>query len=131
MRERRTLTVHALTVCVPPPPPVIRPQVMSGNGTVAVEVLEALRTLGGGAAPDAATVYCCCGGGGMISGIAAYLKVHAPAWLVVGCQPDASPVMSVSVNAGRVVHMESLPTLSDGSAGGLEDGACPLQHGVR
>lgn len=99
--------------------------VMSGNGTIAVEILETLvRVRGAAVANDAVTVYCCVGGGGMVSGVAAYLHVHAPAWQVVGCQPAASAVMAESVKAGRVVHIESFPTLSDGSAGGLEDGAC-------
>src|SRR5712691_8607101 len=59
----------------------------------------------------------------MISGIAEYLKavfLHAE---VIGCSPENSPVMAKSVQAGHILEMESLPTLSDGTAGGIEQDA--------
>ena len=39
---------------------------------------------------------------------------------VIGCSPVASKVMHESVAAGRIIEEESFPTLSDGTAGGLE-----------
>ena len=39
------------------------------------------------------------------------------------CQPAASAVMTESVKAGRIVDIPSEPTLSDGTAGGIEAGA--------
>jgi threonine dehydratase len=42
---------------------------------------------------------------------------------IVGCQPERSPVMARSAEAGRLVELESGPTLSDGTAGGIEPGA--------
>jgi threonine dehydratase len=66
-------------------------------------------------------VYITVGGGGLISGIAAYLKIHRPNIEIIGCQPARSREMSLSVRAGRVVDdPEAGPTLSDGSAGPLE-----------
>ena len=66
------------------------------------------------------------GGGGLVSGIGAYLKAVSPATTVIGCQPAHSPIMYRSVRAGRVVEQESLPTLSDGTAGGIEPDAITL-----
>jgi hypothetical protein len=48
---------------------------------------------------------------------------------VVGCQPRASKVMYESVRAGKQIHEESAPTLSDGTAGGLEEGTVSLRVG--
>jgi threonine dehydratase len=63
------------------------------------------------------------GGGGLISGIAGYLKAVDPSVEVIGCQPINSCVMYESIKAGEIVDIESLPTLSDGTAGGIESGS--------
>ena len=63
------------------------------------------------------------GGGGLISGIAGYLKSLDEKIEIVGCQPLNSAVMAESIHAGEIVEMESQPTLSDGSAGGIEKGS--------
>ena len=86
--------------------------VVRGQGTIGVEMAEQGGTL------DA--VYVAVGGGGLIGGIAAYLKRVMPAARVVGALPANSPVMAESVKAGRIVARESFPTLSDGTAGGIE-----------
>ena len=59
----------------------------------------------------------------MISGIAGYLKSVQPQVQVVGCSPENSQVMIQSVKAGKILDIPSLPTLSDGTAGGVEEGA--------
>lgn len=94
---------------------------MAGNGTIAIEILDAIAHASG-RLPEKGTVYLTVGGGGMCAGVAAAVAARAPGWEVVGCQPQASAVMYRSVQEGKVVHIESFPTLSDGSAGGLEDG---------
>jgi len=91
------------------------PQVVGGQGTVAVELASQLETI------DA--VFVSLGGGGLISGIAGYLKTEHPGVRVVGCSPCNSMVMIESVRAGRILDLPSLPTLSDGTAGGVEAGA--------
>lgn len=53
------------------------------------------------------------------AGVASVLKAVQPAVEVVGCQPRASHVMQQCVAAGQVVPAPSLPTLSEGTAGGL------------
>lgn len=90
------------------------PQVIGGQGTIAVEVARQLGRID--------VVLASVGGGGMISGIAGYLKPMSHV-RVVGCWPENSPVMAASIEAGRIVEMESRPTLSDGTAGGVEPGA--------
>ena len=56
---------------------------------------------------------------------------------MIGCQPVNSPVMKLSVEAGKIVEFDSKATLSDGSAGGVEEQArgrherYPGAHGYR
>jgi threonine dehydratase len=87
-------------------------QVVGGQGTVGVELAHQCETLD--------IVLVPVGGGGLISGVGGYLKSIRPGIQVIGCQPERSPVMAASVKAGRILDMESGPTLSDGTAGGME-----------
>ena len=87
-------------------------EVVAGQGTVGVEILEQL--------PEVEVAFIAVGGGGLIGGVGSVLKDHDPGILVIGCQPLASPVMSRSVEAGRILDLPSEPTLSDGTAGGIE-----------
>lgn len=86
--------------------------VMAGQGTLAPEILEQL--------PEVNHILVPVGGGGLIGGIAGYLQYEAPEIEVIGCQPENSAVMYESVKAGRVLDLPSSPTLSDGTAGGVE-----------
>jgi threonine dehydratase len=86
--------------------------VVAGQGTVAVELRRQLEDIG--------TVIVAVGGGGLIGGIAADLKHHLPEVRIVGAQPTNSRVMMDSVRAGHVLDLPSLPTFSDGTAGGIE-----------
>ncbi len=62
------------------------------------------------------------GGGGLVSGIASWIKEHQPHAQIIGCQPVNSPEMYLSILAGHVVPApEAKSTLSDGSAGPLEE----------
>ncbi|MCZ6597586.1 MAG: threonine/serine dehydratase [Planctomycetota bacterium] len=94
------------------------PAVVGGQGTIGVELA---RQTGPGNRID--VVFVALGGGGLISGIAGWLKARDPAIELVGCSPEASPIMAESLRAGRIVFRDSLPTLSDGTAGGIEEGA--------
>jgi threonine dehydratase len=86
--------------------------VIAGQGTCGVEIARQLSQV------DA--VFVAVGGGGLISGIGTFLKSVNPAVDVVSCQPANSPVMTESVKAGRILDLPSEPTLSDGTAGGIE-----------
>ena len=91
------------------------PLVVAGQGTIAVELLQQL--------PDLDAVFVSVGGGGLIGGIGSYLKSVRPAARVFGCSPENSQVMAKSVQAGKLLDLPSLPTLSDGTAGGVEAGS--------
>ncbi len=86
--------------------------IIAGQATVGLEVLAEIDR------PDAVLVPV--GGGGLISGIGGVLKHTSPTTQVIGCQPENSAVMYHSVVAGKILDMPSKPTLSDGTAGGLE-----------
>jgi len=90
-------------------------EVVCGQGTVGFELTRQLEDI------DAVLVPV--GGGGLISGIAAYLKAYAPTIRVIGCQPRNSCVMFQSLEAGKIVEAEEKPTISDGTAGGIEEGS--------
>ena len=54
----------------------------------------------------------------------AWIKDHRPETEIIGCLPERSPEMYLSVMQGEPVMLdEPQPTLSDGSAGGCEPGA--------
>lgn len=91
------------------------PQVIGGQGTIAVELERQLDPV------DAVVV--AIGGGGLIAGIASYFKAVRPHIQIIGCSPANSPVMIRSVEAGRLIEYASTPTLSDGTAGGIEPDA--------
>jgi len=93
-------------------------EVVHGQGTIGVELFEQVGAL------DAVVVPV--GGGGLIGGIAGYLKAVDSSIEVIGCQPVNSCVMYESVKAGKILDIESLPTISDATAGGIEKGAMTL-----
>lgn len=90
-------------------------QVIAGQGSCGVEIVEQL--------PDVDAAFIAVGGGGLIAGVGSVLKVHNPHVSVYGCQPAASAVMAHSIEAGELLDLPSEPTLSDGTAGGIEAGA--------
>ncbi|MFB3078124.1 MAG: threonine/serine dehydratase, partial [Lysobacterales bacterium] len=86
--------------------------VVAGQGTCGVEIAQQL--------PQLDAIFVAVGGGGLISGVGCFLKSVNPKMSVVDCQPAASAVMTESVKAGEIVELPSQPTLSDGTAGGIE-----------
>ncbi|GAB2646377.1 threonine/serine dehydratase [Kribbella swartbergensis] len=98
-------------------PPYNDPDIIAGQGTVAVEMLEQLA----GAPLDAVVV--AVGGGGLISGVASVLKKHRAGIRVYGASPVRDDAMAASVRAGRIVQVDGQETLSDGTAGSVEPGS--------
>jgi len=94
--------------------------VIAGQGTIGVELDNQI--------DDIDYVLVPIGGGGLISGIAGYLKHKSGKIKIIGCQPSNSPVMYESIKAGKIVEYESLPTLSDGTAGGLENNSITFEY---
>jgi threonine dehydratase len=91
------------------------PAVIGGQGTLGLELLEQV--------DDLSTVFVAVGGGGLASGVAGIIKAVSPSVRVVGCSPANSAVMYHSLKVGEILDMSSDPTLSDGTAGGVEPGA--------
>lgn len=89
--------------------------VIAGQATCGIELTEQL--------PAIDAVFIAVGGGGLIGGVGSVLRAHNPKVRIYGCQPEASAVMRESVAAGRILELPSAPTLSDGTAGGIEPDA--------
>ena len=95
------------------------PKVVGGQGTIGIEILRQ--------AEPVDSIMVSVGGGGLISGIAGYVKALRSDIEIIGCLPENSPVMYDSVHAGRIVDSVVIPTLSDGTAGGIEAGAVTFE----
>ena len=79
-------------------PPFDHPQVMAGQGTAALELIE-------DAGPfDVLLV--CVGGGGLISGCAVATKHALPRCNVVGVEPEAGNDVQQSLRRGEIVHID-------------------------
>lgn len=88
------------------------PFVVGGQGTVGLEIMDRL--------PQVDCIMASVGGGGLIAGIAGAVKGLRQTTRIVGCLPTNSPAMAASVGAGRILDVQCLDTLSDGTAGGIE-----------
>jgi threonine dehydratase len=84
------------------------PDVIAGQGTIAVEVLADL--------PELDTILVPVGGGGLIAGIAVYLKARRPGVKVIGAEPVGADSMYRSLAAGRIVELDRVDTMADGLA---------------
>ena len=89
--------------------------VVAGQGTIGVELERQLDGFD--------VLIASLGGGGLISGIAGYLASASPGIEVIASSPENSQVMIRSIEEGEILDLESAPTLSDGTAGGVEPGA--------
>ncbi len=81
------------------------PEVIAGNGTAGLEILEDL--------PDVDVVVVGVGGGGCISGIATALKESRPGVRVYGVEPIGSEAVSKAMKAGEIVRIDPV-SVADG-----------------
>lgn len=88
-------------------PPFDHWDVMAGQGTTALELLEDR--------PDIDTLVVCVGGGGLIAGCATVAKAHGDI-RVVGVEPVAGDDVRRSLEAGRIVTIDQPETIADGQA---------------
>jgi len=92
-------------------PPFDHPDIIAGQGTLGLEMLEDIPGLG--------TVLIPLSGGGLISGVAAVIKARRPEARILGVSMTRGAAMAASLEAGRPVEVEELPTLADSLGGGV------------
>ncbi len=88
-------------------PPFDHPQVMAGQGTAALELIDQVGTL------DLLLV--CVGGGGLISGCAVAAKHAWPQCRVIGVEPEAGNDVQQSLRRGHIVRIAVPKTIADGA----------------
>ena len=94
------------------------PLVISGQGTIGLELLEQL--------PAIDNIFISMGGGGLISGIGSAIKAASPDTKIIGVSAIHSAALAASIRAGKIVQTEHLDTLADGCAGGVDNDAITL-----
>ena len=83
-------------------------QVIAGQGTIGLEILEEVPDLDGIVVPV--------GGGGLISGIATLVKKKRPRVKIIGVQSVNAPSAFISLKKKGIVEVKVKPTLADGIA---------------
>ena len=89
------------------------PDVIAGQGTIAMEILRQLQGLG---SQHLDAIFVAIGGGGLISGVANYIKAVRPDIKVIGVQTEDSDAMLQSVNAKKRVTLADVGLFADGTA---------------
>jgi len=92
-------------------PPFDHPAIIAGQGTLGLEMIEQV--------PEAGLVLVQLSGGGLASGVAAAVKGVSPGAKVIGVSMARGAAMKASLDAGRPVLVEELPTLADSLGGGI------------
>lgn len=83
-------------------------QVLLGQGTTALEIIDALK--------DVDAILCPIGGGGFASGVALATKLVNPNVKVIGVEPENAACMKAALAADKVVTLASADTVADGCA---------------
>lgn len=97
-KERELFFIHAFD----------DPEVIAGQGTVALEILDDLK--------DIQAVIVPIGGGGLISGISIAIKEKNSKIKVIGVQAEGAPATYLSIREGKIVELEKVNTIADGIA---------------
>lgn len=85
------------------------PDVIAGQGTVAMEILRQHNR-------HIDAVFVPVGGGGLIGGIASYIKALRPETRIIGVEPEDSPAMTLSLAAGKPIELPTVGLFADGVA---------------
>ena len=88
-------------------------EVVAGQGTIGKEIESQCNGLD--------SIIVSVGGGGLISGVGGYLKSIWPDIEIIAASPENHAVMIKSLDAGEIIKISPVPTISDGTAGGVED----------
>ncbi|RDE08673.1 hydroxyectoine utilization dehydratase EutB [Pelagibacterium lacus] len=92
-------------------PPFDRREVIAGQGTLGLEIIEE--------APELEAVLVPLSGGGLIAGVALAVKTLSPQTRIVGVSMERGAAMIACLAAGRPVEVTELETLADSLGGGI------------
>lgn len=82
--------------------------VMAGQGTIALEILEEMK--------DVDAILVPIGGGGLISGVAVAAKSINPNIKIIGVEAEGAKAMKLSLDSGKLVNLHFVDTIADGAA---------------
>jgi threonine dehydratase len=105
LKAEELAAVHGYVIV----PPYDDEQIIAGQGTIALEILEDL--------PEVEAVFVPVGGGGMISGVSAAIKLSKSSVKVIGVEPELAADAQASLRAGKIVQFpadEVSQTIADG-----------------
>ena len=100
---RDLITRHGHTLV----PPYDHINVVAGQGTAAMELLDEVETLNMLLVP--------CGGGGLLSGCAVAIKGMDPKCRVIGIEPELADDATRSFHTGKLHSVKNPPTIADGT----------------
>lgn len=89
-------------------PPFDDLQIIEGQGTVAVEILEDL--------PDVDAIIIPIGGGGLSSGISYHMRKYSPSTKLYGVEPEGAPSMQAAIQNGGPTELDHIDKFVDGAA---------------
>lgn len=98
--------------------PCLGADLIAGQGTVGLEILEDL--------PDVGTIIVPVGGGGLLGGVGSIVRHRAPAVAIHGAQGERTAAMARSLAAGEVRAIAVEATLADGLAGQIDEEALDI-----
>jgi len=87
-------------------PPFDHPDIIAGQGTVGLEIVEDW--------PEVDTVLVPIGGGGLAAGVAVAVRALRPAARILGVEPSGGASMKAALEAGHTVVLERVSSIADG-----------------
>jgi threonine dehydratase len=89
-------------------PPYDNYQIIEGQATVGLEILEDLNHVD--------FLFVPVGGGGLASGVGSYFKTFSPATKIIGVEPEGAPSMTAAFKAGHPVTVNNIDHFVDGAS---------------
>ncbi len=90
-------------------PPFNSPEVIHGQGTLALEMLRQVKE-------GIDYLFIPIGGGGLAAGMSEIFRHHSPQTKLIGVEPEGAPAMQKAMKAGWPVYLDVIDTFTDGAA---------------